>query len=81
MAGRRETSKSRGPRVLESDWIRTGLVTHRERESYGAIAGEGGTRMRAGSGNANIGGSPVVSMDAEKERGGRGWFFSNQATC
>lgn len=27
------------------------------------------------SGNANVGSSPVVSMDAEKERGGRGVVF------
>lgn len=63
----------RSARVVESDWIRTGLVTHRK--LWGRTReGKGGGDANA-SGNADVGGSPVVSMDAEKSARREGVVF------
>lgn len=68
--------------MLESDWIRTELVTHREkeRESYGADARGGGwgggSRTRNASGNARTSGVPRLCrwMPKKSAEGGGGFF-------
>jgi len=75
-AGRRETSKSRGPpRSSLCDWL------WNPGTGYALRWGDANARASERASERPRRGFPGSVDGCRKGRGGRGWFFSNQATC